>query len=150
VAVRMPLLEAGKFLSRLDEIKAKHGPPPWSEVMVMTDDMQAFLICQAPGHPTDTHYHEHDEWWIVFQGEIDWHIEGEPEPVHAQAGDIVFGPKFRWHHIENVGTEPTIRLAIGVRGEFHRYDRPGCNPLDQSSVVSRQSSGDGRIVYPDR
>jgi hypothetical protein len=28
-----------------------------------------------------------------------------------------------------VGTAPSIRVAINARGEFHRYDRPGCKPL---------------------
>jgi hypothetical protein len=66
---------------------------------------------------------------VVLRGQIDWHIEGESAPIHARAGDFVLGPKFSWHHIEPVGTAPTVRLAIGVRGEFHRYDRPGCHPL---------------------
>lgn len=137
MTVRLPLLEAGKHLARLDEIKAKHGAPPWSEALVMTDDMQAFLICQAPGHPCDTHYHEHDEWWLILGGEIHWHIEDDPTPVVAKAGDVVFAPKLRWHHIVNAGNEPTIRLAIGVRGEYHRYDRPGCKPLEQTAPATK-------------
>jgi len=97
--------------------------------VLFRSDIQAFIICHAPGHPNDTHYHFHDEWWVVLQGEIDWHIEDAPAPIHARAGDFVFGPKNRWHHVEPVGSEPTIRVAINARGEFHRYDRPGCKPL---------------------
>ena len=69
---------------------------------MLTDDIQAFLICHPPGQPNDTHYHHHDEWWIVLQGEIDWYIEGETAPIHARAGDFVFGPKHLWHHLEPV------------------------------------------------
>ena len=67
-----------------------------------------------------------------------WPREGTPanprawliEPaIRARAGDFVLGPKNRWHHIEPVGTEPSIRIAINARGEFHGYDRPGCKPL---------------------
>ena len=105
------------------------GRAPWSETLVLTDDIQAFMICQHPGQPNDTHYHLHDEWWVVLQGEIAWHIEGEPAPIRARAGDFVLGPKNRWHHLVPMGTEPTIRIAINARGEFHRYDRPGCAPL---------------------
>jgi mannose-6-phosphate isomerase-like protein (cupin superfamily) len=125
---RVPLLEVGALLARLDDLKAKKGEPPWSDALVLTDDIQAFIICHAPGHANDTHYHLHDEW-IVLQGEIDWYIEGESAPIHAKAGDFVLGPKNRWHHIEPVGSEPSIRVAINARGEFHRYDRPGCKPL---------------------
>ena len=49
--------------------------------------------------------------------------------IGTRAGDFVFGPKNRWHHLEPTGTEPSIRVAINARGEFHRYDRPGCKPL---------------------
>jgi quercetin dioxygenase-like cupin family protein len=126
---RIPLLEIGSLQSRLPDLIAKKGELPWSEAVVLTDDIQAFLICHPPGQPNDTHYHHHDEWWIVLQGEIDWYIEGQAAPIHARAGDFVFGPKHLWHHLEPVGHEPSIRVAINARGEFHRYDRPGCKPL---------------------
>jgi mannose-6-phosphate isomerase-like protein (cupin superfamily) len=127
--VRIPFLEPGKLQARLEAIKVTKGAPPWAEALVLTDDIQAFIICHPPGQPNDTHCHLHDEWWVVVQGEINWYIEGEPGPIHARAGDFVLGPKNRWHHIEPVGREDTIRIAINTRGEFHRYDRPGCKPL---------------------
>ena len=126
MAVRVPLLNTEQFTARLDEIIKSHGEPPWSETMMINEDMQAFFIANAPGHPTDTHYHHHDEWWIVLKGEIDWWPEDEDEPIRARAGDIVFCPKYKWHHIEPTGTETTIRLGIKEPSEFHRYDRPGC------------------------
>jgi mannose-6-phosphate isomerase-like protein (cupin superfamily) len=129
MAVRLPLLAVDELHARLDDLLASKGSPPWSEPLVVGDDMQAFLICHPPGQPNDTHYHQHDEWWVVLRGEIDWYIEGAAEPIHARAGDFVLGPRLRWHHIEPVGSEPSIRIAIGVRGEYHRYDRPGCKPL---------------------
>ena len=94
-----------------------------------------------PGQPNDTHYHLHDEWWVVLAGEIDWYIEDEPKPIRGRAGDFVFGPKNRWHHLEPVGTEPSIRIAINARGEFHRYDRPGCKPLPARCELPGGCSG---------
>lgn len=105
---RIPLLEIGSLQSRLPDLIAKKGEPPWSEAVVLTDDIQAFLICHSPGQPNDTH---------------------QAAPIHARPGDFVFGPKHLWHHLEPVGTGPSIRIAINARGEFHRYDRPGCKPL---------------------
>ncbi len=125
-ATRQAILSMETLTARLEEIKARHGAPPWSEPLFMSDDMQAFVICQAPGHQNDTHYHEHDEWWVVMRGEINWHIEGQAEPIRARAGDFVLCPKFHNHHLEPVGREPSVRVAINTRGEFHRYDRPGC------------------------
>ena len=63
------------------------------ELLVLSDDIQAFVILHPPGTPNDTHYHEHDEWWVVMRGEINWHIEGEAEPIRARAGDFVLCPK---------------------------------------------------------
>jgi len=107
MAVRVPLMETGRLRARVDEVRARKGPPPWSDALVLTDDIQAFIICHPPGQPNDTHYHLHDEWWVVLAGEIDWYIEDEPKPIRGRAGDFVFGPKNRWHHLEPVGTEPS-------------------------------------------
>jgi len=127
MAVRIPLLDIGKATARLDEVLAGHqGTGAWSEPLVLSDDIQAFVIVHPPGTPNDTHYHEHDEWWVVMKGEINWYIEGESEPVRARAGDFVLCPKFHNHHIEPVGSELTVRIGINSRGEYHRYDRPGC------------------------
>jgi mannose-6-phosphate isomerase-like protein (cupin superfamily) len=127
MAVRLPLLDTGKLQTRLDELLA-NGPKDgaWSEQLVLSDDIQAFFIVQPPGTPTDTHYHQHDEWWIVMRGEINWHIEGQTEPIRARVGDFVLCPKLHNHHLEPVGSDVTVRIAINTRGEFHRYDRPGC------------------------
>jgi len=130
MAIQVPILDFGTLQARLDELLASHGEPPWAEPLVLTDEIQAFLICQPPGHACDTHYHQHDEWWVLLKGGINWYIEDRPEPIRARAGDFVLCPKYRWHHLEPVGTELTVRIAIDARGEFHRYDRPGCRPLD--------------------
>jgi mannose-6-phosphate isomerase-like protein (cupin superfamily) len=127
MAVRLPILDSGKLHARLDELLA-NGPKEgaWVEPLVLSDDIQAFVIVHPPGTPNDTHYHEHDEWWVVMKGEINWHIEGQDEPVRARAGDFVLCPKLHNHHLEPVGSEVTVRIGINSRGEFHRYDRPGC------------------------
>jgi mannose-6-phosphate isomerase-like protein (cupin superfamily) len=129
VAVQIPILDVSKLHSRLDDILASHtNDKPWAETLILSDDIQAFVIVHPPGTPNDTHYHEHDEWWVVMRGEINWHIEGQSEPIRARIGDFVLCPKFHNHHLEPVGNELTVRIGINTRGEFHRYDRPGCRP----------------------
>jgi mannose-6-phosphate isomerase-like protein (cupin superfamily) len=125
------LLGAGKLHTRLDEIKRTKGAPPWVDKLVVNDQIVGTLICQPPGHPNDRHYHLVDEWWLVVEGEIDWEIEGQADPVHARAGDVVFAPANHFHHIRPRGTVPTIRLAITPPGEFHRLAREaGRGPYD--------------------
>jgi mannose-6-phosphate isomerase-like protein (cupin superfamily) len=127
VAVQLPLLDVGKLHARLDDIIAsKPTDKPYADVLILSDDIQAFVIVHPPGTPNDTHYHEHDEWWVVMRGEINWHIEGQSEPIRARAGDFVLCPKMHNHHLEPVGTELTVRIGINTRGEYHRYDREGC------------------------
>lgn len=130
-ATRVPLLNMEQLSASVSEIKARKGAAPWGEPLFVSDDMQAYIICQMPGHPNDTHYHEHDEWWIIVEGEIAWHYEFDDTPHIVRAGDVIWAPKGQWHHIEVVGDQPSIRIAIGAKGEFHRYDRPGCKPLDK-------------------
>jgi quercetin dioxygenase-like cupin family protein len=117
------ILQPGTHSIGLEAAKARHGDPPWAERVVVTDQMQGTLICQAPGHPNDNHYHHHDEWWLVMEGEIHWEIEGQSGRTKAKAGDFVYVPKECFHHIHVVGEQPAIRLAISVAGERHLHDR---------------------------
>jgi len=116
-------LKSGLHSISLADIKSRHGDPPWVEFLVSTDEMQSVLICQPSGHPNDKHYHHHDEWWLVMEGEIHWEIEGQSEPVKAKAGDFVFVPKEHYHHIHVKGDKPAIRLAISAAGETHLHDK---------------------------
>lgn len=129
---RLPIISSETLTARIEEIKARKGDPPWVERLAVADHVVATLICQAPGHENDYHYHHQDEFWIILQGELAWWYEDDPEPHPVKAGDFVFAPKDRWHHIEVRGSEPSIRLAISHPAEFHRYDRPGCRPVQRS------------------
>jgi quercetin dioxygenase-like cupin family protein len=124
-------LDHQTLTARVADIKARRGPPPWAERVVVTDEFSVTVICQAPGHPNDHHYHQHDEAWLIFEGELSWQYEHDPEPHRVKAGDIVFAPKNLWHHIEVLGDQPAIRIAVTPTGEFHRYDRPGCRRVGE-------------------
>ena len=124
------VLDQSTLTARIAEIKERKGPPPWAERVVVTDEFVLTVICQAPGHPNDYHYHLHDEAWFIAEGELSWQYEHATEPHYVKAGDIVFAPKNLWHHIEVVGDKPAIRVACSVKGEFHRYDRPGCRKAE--------------------
>lgn len=117
---------------RLDAIKAAHGAAPWVHELGSTNGTRAVLICQAPGHRNDTHYHEADEWWYIVEGAQTWTFLDTGVTHHVRAGDFIFAPARAIHHIEVVGDAPAIRLAMSAIGEFHRYDRPGCVPKEQA------------------
>lgn len=127
------VLDHDTLTARIAEIKERKGPPPWSEQVVTSDEFVLTVICQAPGHPNDTHYHHHDEAWIIAEGELSWQYEHATEPHRVKAGDIVYAPKNLWHHIEVLGDKPAIRIACTPVGEFHRYDRPGCRRANETA-----------------
>jgi len=101
-----------RFHSRLEELIASKGLPPWAERVVLTDEVQAVAICQAPGGTSRRGYSPtYDEFWVVLAGEMVFEIEGQT-PFHAKAGDVVFGPKGRSNFIRIVGDKPAIRLGV--------------------------------------
>jgi hypothetical protein len=57
----IPTLNPSQLSASLEGIKARHGPPPWSEAIVVNDRFTATVICQGPGHQNDWHYHLVDE-----------------------------------------------------------------------------------------
>ena len=78
MVVQTSILGATNLHARLADLLASHPAQdgPWSSLLVLSEDVQSYVILHSPGTPNDTHYHEHDEWWVVMQGEINWQIEG--------------------------------------------------------------------------
>jgi quercetin dioxygenase-like cupin family protein len=54
---RSPALSAERVTMGIEELKTRHGPPPWAAILVQTDRYVVTVICQAPGHRNDWHYH---------------------------------------------------------------------------------------------
>ncbi len=103
-----------RLQNRVSKVVSARGDPPWVERLVVNEQVAANLICAGPGSSSRRHYHpDHDEFWVVMQGELIWEIEGE-EPIHAETGDIVRVPKGKAHNIRTVGDGPSLRLAIVV------------------------------------
>ena len=126
MALENPILSSALNSISLEEIKRELGPPPWSHPVVLADHIFGAVIYQESGHENDRHCHNHDEWWVVLEGEIDWVIEGrEDRPVHAKAGDFVYVPALTFHHIFPRGDGPSIRVGIALPGAGgHLYERP--------------------------
>jgi quercetin dioxygenase-like cupin family protein len=130
-----PVLNPAQLKVGIEELKARRGAPPWAERIVMNDRYIVTVICQAPGHRNDWHYHLVDECWSIYEGALSWTIEGQPEPIQVGAGDWILAPGNRFHLIEIRGDAPAIRIAISYTGEYHRHDRadkppapPGARP----------------------
>lgn len=107
----------------IEEMKTRHGEPPWHEHLVVNDRYTVTVICQAPGHPNDWHYHIVEESWSIYEGHLSWTLEGQSEPIHVTAGDWIHAPANTFHLIQVHGDKPAIRIALSHTGEPHRHER---------------------------
>ena len=119
-----PILSEALNHANLEAIKKEKGEANWVHQLVDSDFVKGVLICQKPGTETDNHCHDHDEWWMILEGEIHWNIEGQDETVVAKAGDFVFVPALTFHHIHPAGDKASIRLAVTFPGKGHLHERP--------------------------
>jgi quercetin dioxygenase-like cupin family protein len=125
---RAPVLSADLVSAGIEALKSHYGPPPWAAQLVRSGQFVVTVICQAPGHPNDWHYHLTDECWSIYEGELAWTLEGQPEPVRVKAGDWIVAPANSFHLIEVCGERPAIRIAITPVGEYHRHERADAPP----------------------
>ncbi len=123
-----PTLSASQLKVSIEDLKARHGAAPWSERLVINDRYIITVICQPPGHQNDWHYHLVDECWSIYEGELSWTLEGQPEPIHVTAGDWIIAPANTFHFIQVHGDRPSIRIAISYAGEHHRHERENKPP----------------------
>jgi quercetin dioxygenase-like cupin family protein len=90
---------------------------------VINERFTITVICQDPGHVNDWHYHVVDEAWYIYEGELSWTMEGQPDPIKVSAGDWIIAPPNTFHFIQVHGERPAIRIAISHTGEPHRHER---------------------------
>src|SRR5207237_6348682 len=64
------MLSQANLKATVEEIKARKGSGKWAERVAMTDRFSVTVIHQPPGTPNDHHYHNEDEVWYIYQGEL--------------------------------------------------------------------------------
>lgn len=112
--------------TRVSEVVAQMGPPPWSKRIIQDERNLVTLIANPPGTGNRPHWHrDFDEWWIVLEGQLRWELTGGVV-VQAQKDDVVWVPRGTVHHITNVGDGGSLRLAIAMPPAVHIY-----NPCEQ-------------------
>ena len=134
-ATATPTLNPQQLSVSIEDLKARHGEPPWSERIVVNDRYVISVICQNPGHQNDWHYHLVDECWSIYEGELSWTLEGQDEPIHVKAGDWILAPANTFHYIQVHGDKPSIRIAVTPAGEYHRHDRENKPPAPPGARV---------------
>jgi len=107
--------------TRVAELVATMGPPPWSRRIIADERQLVTLIASPPGGGNRPHWHrEFDEWWVVLAGELEWELTGDVV-VRARKDEIVWVPRGTVHHIRNVGQELSLRLAVAMPPAMHYF-----------------------------
>jgi mannose-6-phosphate isomerase-like protein (cupin superfamily) len=107
--------------TRVAELLARMGPPPWSRRVIQDERQLVTLIANQPGGGNRPHWHaEFDEWWVVMAGALQWELTGGVV-VDARKDDIVWVPRGTVHHIRTVGTETSLRLAVAMPPARHFF-----------------------------
>ena len=107
--------------TRIAEVMKQMGTPPWSKRIIADERQLVTLIASAPGGGNRPHWHrEFDEWWVVLAGRLQWELTGGVI-VQAAKDDIVWVPRGAVHHILNVGTEMSLRLAVAMPPANHYF-----------------------------
>ena len=107
--------------TRIDDVVRTKGAPPWSQRIIADERNLVTLIASPPGGGNRPHWHkEFDEWWVVLAGELEWELTGNVV-VRAKKDDIVWVPRGAVHHIRNVGSELSLRLAVAMPPANHYF-----------------------------
>src|SRR3989442_15943384 len=109
------------LLTRVADVVARMGPPPWSKRIIADERQLVTLIASPPGGGNRPHWHrDFDEWWVVLGGELEWELTGDVV-VRARKDDIVWVPRGTVHHIKSVGEGLSLRLPVAMPPAMHYY-----------------------------
>jgi mannose-6-phosphate isomerase-like protein (cupin superfamily) len=109
------------FHTRIAEVVASKGPPPWSVRLIADERNLVTLIANPPNSGNRPHWHkDFDEWWVIFAGRLRWEFTGGTV-IEAQKDELVWVPRGTVHHISNVGDEMSLRMAIAMPPAVHYY-----------------------------
>ena len=118
----MNLTWPNKLHTRIADVVAEKGPPPWSVRLIADERNLVTLIANPPGTGNRPHWHkDFDEWWFVLSGRLQWELTGGTR-FEASKDEIVWVPRGTVHHITNIGDEMSLRVAIAMPPAVHYFN----------------------------
>jgi mannose-6-phosphate isomerase-like protein (cupin superfamily) len=107
--------------TRVADVVARMGPPPWSRRLIQDERQLVTLIASPPGGGNRPHWHrDFDEWWVVLAGRLSWELTGGVV-LTGEKDDLVWVPRGTVHHIRNVGEGLSLRLAVAMPPATHYF-----------------------------
>ena len=101
----------------LEELAARHGPPPFRVPLVASAAIRVVLWGWAPGHAPVPHRHPRaEEVFHVLAGRAVFTFAGTPERT-VGPGSMLVAPRGVAHAIRVVGDEPFLMLIAVAPNE---------------------------------
>jgi mannose-6-phosphate isomerase-like protein (cupin superfamily) len=115
--------------TKIADLKKKHaGHADWREAIVDDPLLHADYVSMAPGGKVSRRFHPDTRaWWIVTEGQIRFHIEGQ-EPIVAGKGAMVQAPMQTIYSMETVGDKPALRFEVGIANAKTLYPADDAQP----------------------
>jgi mannose-6-phosphate isomerase-like protein (cupin superfamily) len=106
---------------RIADVVATAGPPPWAVRLIADERNTVTLIANGPGSGNRPHWHQDfDEWWFIIAGTLRWELTGG-EVIEATKDEMVWVPRGTVHHIQNVGDDLSLRMAVSMPPAVHYF-----------------------------
>jgi len=86
-------------------------------VLITGEGVEMHNTVLLPGHePHPPHKHEHSEWLLIREGNVDWLIGEGVNGTRQTAGpgDILYAASMQLHGIRNIGTVPAKYFVMAV------------------------------------
>ena len=101
----------------LDELVARHGPPPFRVPLIASPAIRVVLWGWLPGHVSVPHAHPRaEEMFHVLSGVAVFTFAGEPDRTVGR-GTVVVAPRGVAHAIRVVGDDPFVMLIAVAPNE---------------------------------
>lgn len=107
--------------TRIADVVGRMGPPPWSVRLLQDERNLVTLIANPPGTGNRPHWHkDFDEWWVIMAGRLQWELTGGTV-IQAAKDELVWVPRGTVHHIQNVGDDLSLRMAVAMPPAVHYF-----------------------------
>ena len=135
--------------TKLADLKAKYkGQASWRETVVKDGESRADYVSMAPGTKVSPRLHPATPTlFVVFQGEIRWHIENQEE-FTAKRGSMVHVPAWTIFSYDVVGTVPAVFIEVNAAHYEPVYPATSPAPAALPGRVVTKTRFDGRTPTP--
>ncbi len=107
--------------ARLDQFRAEHANDELGQIapiiLLEDDNVRIWQLQLAPGEASDLHYHEHDYYLLIFEGDLIAGVGKDDGAVYRvpPQGNTVYSPKGGTEWAFNIGDKPYSEIIVELK-----------------------------------